>query len=294
MTNVNDQAAKMRDDADRAQRVADFANTLPEDKRDAFREYAAQQEAEAAPATQAVPDFAPIPGSGYPAPTSPRPAKTVAPQNANTRLADAQAGDKWDVELGCHEVPGIAGAEVQAARKALDAYEDFRHDNSRLLSDNWADIATEREAHALAEFVNEGKEPPKSRTSEVEQAMRARPLALAKARKLKADVERADAAAKDAFNRDAPGALPGIRAGVAGALDEAQAALAEFVKATSKANQLHSLWNQVRITVEQPLPSVAQSWQYTLLDGQAGVAGLDNALRNARRRVGPVKVAGDE
>lgn len=252
----------------------------------ALNDYLTEIDAPPAPAREALPESAPIPGQG--GPSLARPAASNSVPQGNMRAADVRARDEWDVDLKCPDVAGIAADAVRAAREAYDVYDEYVSDHYPVLRDDWLERAVDREARALAEYVDAGKTPPKGRESEVDKATRERPLALATARKLRNDVHRADSAAMDAFNAAAPDALPRLRSSVSDALSDAERALSEFVKATARANAAHREYTAVRIRVERPLPTVADAMRRQLIDGASGVSRLDDAVRDAKRRVGPV------
>ncbi|MFF5265144.1 hypothetical protein ACFY4C_40200 [Actinomadura viridis] len=247
------------------------------------------QTPDSVPAPGSLPESVPIPGMGVPSSVPAAPSAKTAPEpSRNMRAIDARTADKWDVELKCRSVAGIASAEVQAAHEAYERHDDYVSDNYRVLADDWIERATEREAAAIAEYVNAGKDVPAKRESEVDKAIRARPLALATARKLRDDVYKADRAARDAFSREALAAIPRLRSEVSEALTAAETALGEFMRAVTAANVTNGDLIAVRVAVEKLPPLVVQSLAVSLIDGQAGISRLDDAIQNARRRVGPI------
>lgn len=233
----------------------------------------------------------PIPGMSDPGPVStPRAAGNVAPAQPNMRAQDAahmRAIDPWGESLNCKSIAGIADAEVRAAHEALERYEDHVIECEHLLREDWASIATAADAREIEAALREGKQPPAKRVSAFERAAQERPMAIARARVLRDEVRKADRKAIDAFNAAAPAALPRLREEMAAKLNDAEKALADFVRATSEANMAHRTFTTVRISVERPLPTAADSMRLVLLDTQAGVSELDNAVQNARRRVTP-------
>ncbi|MBO2455859.1 hypothetical protein J4573_52905 [Actinomadura barringtoniae] len=214
------------------------------------------------------------------------PEATPPKLSRHIRVVDRMEADRWDMELRSQSIAGIAAEEARAASDAYEEYDTYTSDHFGVLADDWLERAVEREAAAIAAFVDAGTEPPKNRVSEVDKASRERPLALATARRMKERVYQLDAAALRVFAREAPGAVPALRDGVQEALAAVERALAEVARTAAIANAAYGELVKVRQVAENLPPFIMERLAIPLMDQHASTVRLHDELQAARRRVG--------